>query len=140
MKNKKKTPSAFKYLILIVLFFVVVVGAYMIFYGETHSVQETPPGQLSDAVVEMYSRASCPYCQKAKMLLDEKGIAYIVYDVAENPGQLVAMRVRTKGAKTVPQIFINGRLIGGYAELRKLADSGKLNKILGYEPIDNSLE
>ncbi|MBI3013587.1 MAG: thioredoxin-disulfide reductase [Candidatus Tectomicrobia bacterium] len=81
--------------------------------------------------IEIYTKKECPYCQKAKELLREKGQEYTEINVEESPERLQEMLARSKGRKTVPEIFIDGELIGGFDDLRDLANSGKLDPLLG---------
>jgi glutaredoxin 3 len=82
------------------------------------------------AVVEIYSKGTCPYCVSAKALLDAKKVKYTEYDVANNPKLSAEAMERSGGRRTVPQIFINGKHIGGYTELAALEDAGELDKLL----------
>ena len=66
--------------------------------------------------VEIYSKKSCTYCDMAKNFFDLKGISYEVYD-ADNPEVFQEMLKRNPAARTVPQIFIDGTLVGGYTDL-----------------------
>ncbi|MFC1720684.1 glutaredoxin 3 [Patescibacteria group bacterium] len=76
----------------------------------------------------VYSTPPCPYCKMAKQLLSEKGIEYSEVDVSTQDG-LKAMQ--TKGDfRTVPQIFIGEEHIGGYDELSKLNNEGRLDDML----------
>lgn len=78
-------------------------------------------------VVEIYSKPTCPYCVKAKQLLKKLKLNYKEYDI--NISQYRKdMAIRTHNAKTVPQIFIKGQLIGGYDNLYTLYKKGKLIK------------
>ncbi|SCA56044.1 Glutaredoxin-1 [Candidatus Terasakiella magnetica] len=63
--------------------------------------------------VEIYTKDSCMFCQKAKALFDENGISYKEHDVS-TIDKFKAMQELISGAKTVPQIIIDGHLIGGY--------------------------
>jgi len=81
--------------------------------------------------VALYTRQDCPFCHKAKDLLREKGQKFTEIDVEEDPANLAEMLERSQGRKTVPEIFIDGELIGGFDELRQLANSGKLDQLLG---------
>ncbi|MBI3014953.1 MAG: glutaredoxin 3 [Candidatus Tectomicrobia bacterium] len=81
--------------------------------------------------IEVYTKKDCPFCHKAKELLREKGQEFIEIDVEENPGKLKEMLERALGRKTVPEIFIDGELVGGFDELRDLANKGKLDQLLG---------
>lgn len=82
------------------------------------------------AKVEMYSTPVCPYCVRAKALLDKKGVAYTDVNVMMSGAKRKEMEKRS-GARTVPQIFINDKAIGGCDELFELDFDGDLNKMLG---------
>lgn len=73
--------------------------------------------------IEIYTKEDCPFCHKAKELLREKGQKFIEIDVERDPEKLREMLERSRGRKTVPEIFIDGKLIGGFDELRDLANS-----------------
>ena len=77
----------------------------------------------------MYTTAYCPYCVRAKQLLTRKGVAFEEIDVG-NDDQLREQVVRETGRRTVPQIFIDGKPIGGFEELRALDDQGELDTLL----------
>lgn len=81
--------------------------------------------------VEVYATATCPYCHRARALLDKKGVAYELIDVGAKPEKRAAMMRRANGRRTVPQIFIDGKGIGGSDELRALERAGKLDPMLG---------
>lgn len=82
------------------------------------------------AEIEVYSTRICPYCQRAKRLLQAKGAAYREILVDEEPELRDAMIVRAGGRRTVPQIFIDGRHIGGFDELNALDRAGGLDPLL----------
>lgn len=82
------------------------------------------------ADVEIYTTPICPYCVRAKALLDKKGIAYTEVDVMTNPAKRREMEKRS-GGHTVPQIFIKGEAIGGCDDLFSLDFDGDLTKMLG---------
>jgi len=84
-----------------------------------------------DPRIEIYSLEWCPYCQKAKNFFMSKGYSYQEYDIGDEEVK-VRMQERTSGAKTVPQIFINDRLIGGYDDLMDKKHSGELYQIAGF--------
>lgn len=77
------------------------------------------------ARVEVYTTPSCPYCVQAKRLLKARDIPYEEIDVAEDDA-LRAQVIERSGRRTVPQIFIDGRAIGGFEELAGLDASGEL--------------
>jgi glutaredoxin 3 len=80
--------------------------------------------------VEIYSSPYCGYCQAAKRLLSQKGVSFSEIDVIQTPGKRQEMVQRAKGRGTVPQIFIDGRHVGGCDELYALERSGKLDPLL----------
>lgn len=82
------------------------------------------------AKVEIYSKQVCPYCVRAKQLLDHKNVKYVEIRVDENPKDLEMMLLRAEGRRTVPQIFINDRGIGGCDDLYALEQAGKLDALL----------
>ncbi|MGB5077870.1 MAG: glutaredoxin 3 [Sphingorhabdus sp.] len=82
------------------------------------------------AKVEIYTKFACPYCVRAKALLDSKGVAYLEYDISAGGTRREEMLNRAPGARTVPQIFINGVAVGGSDDLRELEHGGKLNALL----------
>ncbi len=82
------------------------------------------------AAVEIYTKAFCPYCWRAKGLLDSKGIAYEETPVDGGGPDRERMIQRARGRTTVPQIFIGGRHIGGCDDLLALERQGKLDQLL----------
>lgn len=80
--------------------------------------------------VEIYTTPTCPYCRAAKQLLAKKGVTYQETDVSRDPGLRQAMTRRAGGGRTVPQIFINGKHVGGCDEIYALDHAGKLDPIL----------
>jgi glutaredoxin 3 len=82
------------------------------------------------AKVEIYTTAICPFCDRAKALLRKKGISYDEIDVGVDPDLRQAMVERTGGRRTVPQIFIDGVLVGGSDDLYALEAKGLLDALL----------
>ena len=82
------------------------------------------------ARVEIYTTSSCPFCVRAKRLLQARGIDYDEIDV-EDDAALRADLVRRTGRRTVPQIFIDGVSIGGFEELAALDASMRLSDLAG---------
>ena len=80
------------------------------------------------AKVEIYTQWGCPYCSRAKALLDARQVAYVEHDVTMGRAPLLA---RLPDARTVPQIFINDAAIGGCDDLFALEGSGRLAGLLG---------
>jgi glutaredoxin 3 len=81
------------------------------------------------AKVLMVKKNPCPYCDRAKNLLDGKGIPFEVIDLTDKMDELQAWKEKT-GWKTVPMIFINDTLVGGYTDLKALDDEGKLDELV----------
>ena len=81
------------------------------------------------ARVTVYTTDYCPYCVQAKRLLHEMAIDYDEIDVGADPALRTEMVQKAGGRRTVPQIFIDGASIGGYVELRALADQGGLTHL-----------
>jgi glutaredoxin 3 len=81
------------------------------------------------ARVIVYTASMCPFCVRAKRLLYERGISYDEINVEDDPGLREEMVGRAGGRRTVPQIFIDGTHVGGYAELQLLADRGGLTTL-----------
>lgn len=83
--------------------------------------------------VEIYTKSYCPFCSRAKELLRIKGVDFIEYDVTADPTGEQEMR-RRSGRETVPEIFIDDRLLGGCDELFELDEIGGLDSLLGLRP------
>ena len=81
------------------------------------------------AKVVMYMKVPCPYCVSAKRFLDDKGVQYDVIDLTEKPEELQRIKNET-GWRTVPIIMINGKLVGGYSDMKALDEEGKLDQML----------
>jgi len=81
--------------------------------------------------VIVYSTGWCPYCERARALLERKGVAYSEIKVDEDPAQRDTMLKRSGGRRAVPQIFIGDRHVGGFDELYALDKAGELDKLLG---------
>jgi glutaredoxin 3 len=80
--------------------------------------------------VVLYTTEMCGYCYRAKKLLQEKGVAFTDVDVTADAEKRAEMTQRAGGRRTVPQIFIGGRHIGGADELYALDRQGELDKLL----------
>jgi glutaredoxin 3 len=85
------------------------------------------------ADVVMYGTSFCGYCIRAKILLEKKRAAFREVDVSGNREMRSWLREAT-GRRTVPQIFINGRTIGGFHDLVDLERRGELDRMLSEEP------
>jgi glutaredoxin 3 len=84
------------------------------------------PAAVSEVIV--YTTRTCPYCRLAKDLLSRRGIAYREVDVTDQE-EFRDLLERLTGGRTVPQVVIGGRPVGGYEELRRLEESGDLDRI-----------
>ncbi len=82
------------------------------------------------ANVEIYTKAFCPYCTRAKALLTAKGAAFEEYDITLGGAKRVEMQERAPSRTTVPQIFIGGQHIGGCDDLVALDARGALDPLL----------
>lgn len=80
--------------------------------------------------VEIYTTPTCPYCMAAKRLLARKGVSYVEIDVSRDPALRSAMMERAGGRRTVPQIFIDGKGVGGSDDIHALDAAGKLDALL----------
>ncbi|KZN28699.1 glutaredoxin 3 [Pseudoalteromonas luteoviolacea] len=80
--------------------------------------------------VTIYTKDYCPFCHRAKALLDSKGVTYTEYDIGMKPELRDEMIEKANGSYTVPQIFINGQHIGGCDDMMALEAQGKLASLL----------
>lgn len=82
------------------------------------------------AKIEIYTKAFCPYCSRAMRLLGQKGVEPVEYDISYGGPRREEMIQRAGGRTTVPQVFIDGRHIGGSDDLAALERAGKLDALL----------
>lgn len=80
--------------------------------------------------VEIYTSPLCGYCHAAKRLLKSKGVKFSEVDVLTNPKRKAEMIQRANGGRTVPQIFIGNKHVGGCDDLHALEREGKLDALL----------
>ncbi|MBY0281251.1 MAG: glutaredoxin 3 [Alphaproteobacteria bacterium] len=83
------------------------------------------------ALIEIYTTTTCPYCVRAKKLLDQKDCVYTEIDVSFDAELRKSMTEKAGGRTSVPQIFINGAHIGGCDDLYALNKAGNLDPLLG---------
>jgi glutaredoxin 3 len=83
------------------------------------------------AKVEIYTTMWCPYCSRARALLEKKGVDYTEISLDEEPGRRAEMIQRAQGSRTVPQIFIDDEHIGGCDDMVALDRVGQLDPKLG---------
>ena len=82
------------------------------------------------AEVEIYTTPFCPYCWRAKSLLKKKGVAFAEIDLWQHPERRAEMVLRAGCRTTVPQVFVDGRALGGADELSALEALGELDAAL----------
>ncbi|MDQ7002116.1 MAG: glutaredoxin 3 [Ghiorsea sp.] len=80
----------------------------------------------NNAKIEIYSGDYCPYCVRAKSLLKQRNLDFIEYNVQQEPDKRAEMMKRSNGGRSIPQIFINDKHVGGCDELYALDKKGQL--------------
>ncbi len=75
--------------------------------------------------IELYTWGYCPFCKRAIQLLDRRGLKYVEHNIEEDEDKRQEL-IKETGQSTVPYVFIDGELIGGFDDLKKLDDQGKL--------------
>jgi len=80
--------------------------------------------------IDIYTTPYCPFCIRAKKLLANKKVKFNEIDLSENPDKFEEMLSKSNGARTVPQIFVNGEHIGDCDHIHDLDQKGELDKIL----------
>jgi glutaredoxin 3 len=88
------------------------------------------PIHPKQAKVIVYTKDYCPYCDAAKNLLTRKGVGYVEIDVTQDQKNYDEMLKKAAPRRTVPQIFINDSGLGGYDDIKKLDQEGKLEILL----------
>lgn len=86
---------------------------------------------MSTPKIELYTKADCVFCMRAKMVLKAKGVEYSEYDITLGGEKRAEMLERKPDARTVPQIFIDDISVGGFDDLAGLERDGKLDALLG---------
>ncbi len=79
--------------------------------------------------VQVYTKRNCPYCVRAKVLLQRKGVSFEEIDVEEDEAKREWL-VEASGQRTVPQVFVDGRSLGGFVDVDALDRAGQLDSIL----------
>lgn len=82
------------------------------------------------AKIEVYTKDYCPYCTRAKQLLDAKGASYTEFDVTNDMDKFEEMKQKADGRRTVPQIFVDSVGLGGFDDINRLDQEGKLDSII----------
>jgi glutaredoxin 3 len=80
-------------------------------------------------MIKIYTKNYCPFCAKAKVLLDSLGVKYDEDDVTDSPEKIQELS-KLSGMMTVPQIFVGEKCLGGYSDIEKLHQEGKLEELL----------
>jgi glutaredoxin 3 len=91
---------------------------------------------MTAARVVLYSTDYCPYCTRAKRLLEKKQAPYEEVNVEQRP-ELRSWLVSASGQRTVPQVFVNNRPIGGFTDMAALDHTGELDRLLSEAPAAN---
>ena len=81
--------------------------------------------------IEIYTQWGCPYCVRAVALLQSKGVAFTEIDTTMDTSKRAEMVARKPGARTVPQVFVDDRALGGCDDIHALDAKGELDAILG---------
>ena len=84
---------------------------------------------MSSPQVVMYTKSWCPYCERARALLKSKGVSFREIDIESQPEQREEM-IRRSGRRTVPQIYIGARHVGGSDDIHELDAAGGLDPLL----------
>jgi len=80
--------------------------------------------------IEIYTWSTCPFCIRAKALLDKKGVQYTEYCIDGDEAARAKMAQRSLGRRSLPQIFINNQHIGGCDDIYALNAKGQLDPLL----------
>lgn len=83
--------------------------------------------------ITIYTTSYCPYCVRAKQLLAHKKLDFVEVDVSHDDARR-AWLVETTGLRTVPQVFVGDRSVGGFDDLAALERAGELDKLLAGNP------
>ncbi|KAL7679605.1 putative glutaredoxin, Thioredoxin-like superfamily [Plasmopara halstedii] len=96
------------------------------------SAKETVEAKISTTPVVVYSKTTCPYCSKAKELLASLGAKFDVVELDEitDGSEQQDVLEQITGQRTVPNVFVGGKSIGGYTDVRNLNNEGKLEPLL----------
>jgi glutaredoxin 3 len=96
------------------------------------SANDSTSGQTASSTppITMYSTGWCPYCERARALFNRKAVTFTEIKIDDHPAERDIMLTRSRGARTVPQIFIGERHVGGFDDLAALDRSGELDRLL----------
>lgn len=82
------------------------------------------------ANIEIYTSNHCPYCNRAKSLFKQMGVEYKEINITDSGEEAIRELAEKTGAYTVPQIFIDGKFVGGFDDVNALYQSGELQKLI----------
>lgn len=82
--------------------------------------------------IKIYTKDYCPYCKRAKVLLDSLGVKYEEINITDTPDKMIEISQKS-GFQTVPQIFVGDKCLGGCDDIHAMNDRGELKKELGLE-------
>lgn len=88
---------------------------------------------MTNPEIDIYTKFACPFCVRAKQLLDAKGASYNEYDITMGGPKREEMMERAPLARTVPQIFVGSVHVGGFDDLAALERAGRLDPLLSGE-------
>jgi glutaredoxin 3 len=114
----------------IILFIIMILRATNLEQNSMESQNTLKQNKQNVPQIVIYTKSYCPYCVKAKRLLEGKALDYTEIDVENNATLLQEMLSKSLGRKTVPQIFLGDKHIGGCDDLYALEESGELDKII----------
>ncbi len=97
---------------------------------EAHKKVEVKMPNTTPKII-VYSKSYCPFCTMAKELLARKGVAFETIDLEKNPDLMAEMLSKSNGSKTVPQIFVGDKHVGGYSDMAELDKKGELDTLIG---------
>ncbi len=119
-----KNYNTHKVIALQIIIFIIII----LFPDNFNNVIIQPQKNMSQTII--YTKGYCPFCVKAKKLLDKKGIVYQEIDIEKDEQARQHMLDNSNGRKTVPQIFINGTHVGGCDDLYELEERGQLDNLI----------
>ena len=98
----------------------------------TASPMDFAKSEIADNKVVVFSKSYCPFCLSTKNLLNDKGVEYALYELNQMDGgdDIQDALLEISGQRTVPNVFINGKHVGGNSDLQDAAKSGKLDELL----------
>ena len=116
---------------------ILLIGIFAVWKSKCGGKCGEEPVKVAEAVnapVVIYSIPNCSFCKRAKALLDQKGIVYKDVDVSNDEAMREKLVEMTGGRTTVPQIFIHGQSVGGFTDIEKLNNEGKLEEMIAAAP------